>query len=140
MSSNLKHVSSIFCFGVSRPKSFKMTSKWDQYEAFQVLTLRSFLIFCIKLLLRIKIDSNYILEKHLVFTVALKLFVSFCMKEDFKFFFIFSFLKKSIYINIIKFVFFNWDSLHPRMNSHYEAQITRKRSTKRLEHTERTYS
>ena len=68
-----------------------MTSKWDQYEAFEVLTLRSFLIFCIKLLLRIKIDSNYTLEKHLVFTVALKFFVSFCMKEGFKVFLIFSF-------------------------------------------------
>ena len=32
-------------------------------------------------------------------------------------------------------IFFNWDSLHARLNSHYKHGVTRKRSTKRLKHT-----
>ena len=31
-----------------------------------------------------------------------------------------------------KFFFFNWDSLHARLNSHYEAWSYQKRSTKKI--------
>ena len=43
----------------------------------------------------------------------------------------------------IKNLFFNWDSLYARRNTHYEVWNYKKRSTKRLKHTrnlERTYS
>ena len=33
------------------------------------------------------------------------------------------------------YLFFNWVSLHARLNSHYEHGDTRKRNTKRLKHT-----
>ena len=33
----------------------------------------------------------------------------------------------------------NWDSLHARMNSHYKAWSYKKRSTKRLQHTENLF-
>ena len=33
------------------------------------------------------------------------------------------------------FFFFNWDSLHARLNSHYRHGVTRKRNTKRLRPT-----
>ena len=36
--------------------------------------------------------------------------------------------KKYIYI----YIFFNWDSPHARLNSHYEAWSYKKRSTKRI--------
>ena len=40
-------------------------------------------------------------------------------------------------VSINMFLFFNWDSLHARLNSHYEAwmKLQEKKSTKRLRHT-----
>ena len=35
-------------------------------------------------------------------------------------------------LTLFFFVFFNWDSPHPRLNSHYEAWSYKKRSTKRI--------
>ena len=44
----------------------------------------------------------------------------------------------TISINILCFIFFffNWDSFHARLNSHFEAWSYKKRSTKRLQHAE----
>ena len=46
---------------------------------------------------------------------------------------------KKLY-NIASFVFFNWDSLHARLNFHYEAWSYKKGSTKkRLQDTENLF-
>ena len=37
------------------------------------------------------------------------------------------------------FFFFNWDSLHARLNSHYEAWSYKKETQKRLQHTENQF-
>ena len=41
-------------------------------------------------------------------------------------------IKITILIIIITMIFFNWDSLHARLRSHYEAWHYKKRSTKRI--------
>ena len=36
------------------------------------------------------------------------------------------------HVGFLHFLFFNWDSLHARLNSHYEALSYKKRSTKKV--------
>ena len=47
-------------------------------------------------------------------------------------------LQKVRKVDTIK-LFFNWDSIHAKLNSRHKERVTRKRSTKRLKHTENLF-